>query len=299
MHRIISPKIQPLINQYIKSPTTIAAIYTQYLRCETRTRNCDNPVNHRFHTRFQVAKPAAMLGGHCVSNAPKLDSSCGAGTVEEFAGLKTYFTGARDSTKAVLLCHDAFGYEVPNLRKLADRIAGHGYLVVVPDFFYGEPCDLSKPGFDVEVWFNTHHPRKGSEDAKKVVAALKAQGVTKIGAAGFCWGGLPVVVLASNPDWIQAGVIFHPVALTEDDMRAVKVPLAIYAPENDEFFPVDELHRLAKIVVEETPAECHHKIYPGTVHGWTTRFNEEDAVACQKAEEAHCDLLDWITKYVK
>lgn len=31
--------------------------------------------------------------------------------------------------------------------------------------------------------------------------------------------GLPVVRLGSNPDWIQAGVVFHPVALTEDDMK--------------------------------------------------------------------------------
>lgn len=30
---------------------------------------------------------------------------------------------------------------------------------------------------------------QGFEDAKPVIEALKSKGVTKIGAAGFCWGG--------------------------------------------------------------------------------------------------------------
>ncbi|KAL6506931.1 hypothetical protein OROHE_022368 [Orobanche hederae] len=197
----------------------------------------------------RLFRPTKMLGGHCVSNPPKLDPNCGAGSVEDIAGLKTYFTGPRDSRRAILLCHDAF---VPNLRRLADKIADKGYLVVVPDFFYGEPCDLSKPDFDVEVWFNNHHPRRGAQDAIEVVIAMKCLGVETIGAAGFCWGGLPVVRLCSDPDLIQAGVVFHPVALTEDDMRAVNVPLAVFGPEVDEFFPVEELQRLVKVLKEET-----------------------------------------------
>lgn len=41
------------------------------------------------------------------------------------------------------------------------------------------------------------------------------------------------------------------------------------------------------------------KIYPGAAHGWTTKYNSEDELAVKRAEEAHLDMLNWLTKYVK
>lgn len=40
------------------------------------------------------------------------------------------------------------------------------------------------------------------------------------------------------------------------------------------------------------------KIYPGTAHGWTVRYNAEDEVAVKKADEAHFDMMNWLTAYV-
>ncbi|CAH2056889.1 unnamed protein product [Thlaspi arvense] len=52
----------------------------------------------------------------CFENPPTLSSECGAGTLDELGGLKTYFTGPQDSSRAILLISDIFGYESPNLR---------------------------------------------------------------------------------------------------------------------------------------------------------------------------------------
>ena len=41
------------------------------------------------------------------------------------------------------------------------------------------------------------------------------------------------------------------------------------------------------------------KIFPKVEHGWTVRYNVEDAAAVKSAEEAHQDLLEWFAKYVK
>ncbi|XP_058212437.1 endo-1,3;1,4-beta-D-glucanase-like [Rhododendron vialii] len=72
-----------------------------------------------------------MANAQCCANAPTLSSTCGAGHVEEFGGLKNYISGPSDSKLAILLVSDVFGYEAPNLRLLADKCAAAGYLVTL------------------------------------------------------------------------------------------------------------------------------------------------------------------------
>ncbi|KAI8024127.1 hypothetical protein LOK49_LG03G00808 [Camellia lanceoleosa] len=50
-----------------------------------------------------------------------------------------------------------------------------------------KPENTEKP---LPVWIQSHGTDKGFEDAKPVIAALKNKGISAIGAAGFCWGGL-------------------------------------------------------------------------------------------------------------
>lgn len=41
-------------------------------------------------------------------------------------------------------------------RKLADKVGGAGFLVVAPDFLYGDPADRSNPQFDRDAWIKAH-----------------------------------------------------------------------------------------------------------------------------------------------
>jgi dienelactone hydrolase len=41
------------------------------------------------------------------------------------------------------------------------------------------------------------------------------------------------------------------------------------------------------------------KIYPGASHGWTVMYKVEDETAVKLADEAHQDMLDWLTQYVQ
>uniref|UniRef100_A0A7N2LWZ3 Dienelactone hydrolase domain-containing protein n=1 Tax=Quercus lobata TaxID=97700 RepID=A0A7N2LWZ3_QUELO len=48
------------------------------------------------------------------------------------------------------------GYEAPNLRKLADKVAAAGFFVVVPDFFNGDPFVPDDANRPVQVWLKDH-----------------------------------------------------------------------------------------------------------------------------------------------
>ncbi|KAK2980457.1 hypothetical protein RJ640_028865 [Escallonia rubra] len=236
-----------------------------------------------------------MSGPQCCENPPSLDSASGVGSVQEVGGLKTYVTGPQDSKLAILLIHDAFGYEAPLLRKLADKVAAVGFLVVVPDFLYGDPFDIDNPQFDRQSWIKAHPMGKGCEDAKKVIAALKSKGVSAVGAAGFCWGGVIVVKLAKFDD-IQAGVVLHPGPLTVDEINEVKIPIAILGAEIDNYTSPEQVKQFGEILSARPGVDSFVKIFPGVAHGWAVRYNAEDESAVKSAEEAHVDLLNWLTK---
>lgn len=237
-----------------------------------------------------------MSGPQCCENPPVLSSTSGVGNVVEIAGLKSYVTGSSDSKLAVLLISDVYGYEAPNLRKLADKIAAAGFYVVVPDFFYGDPYNPSaKP---ISDWIQLHGPDKGFEDAKPIVAALRSKGISAIGAVGFCWGAKAVVQLAKSDD-IQAGVLMHPSFVTVDDIKDVIKPLAILGAETDHLFPQELAKQVKEILSSKPEVDSIVKIFPGVSHGWTVRYNTEDENAVKSAEEAHQDALNWFEKYLK
>jgi len=240
-----------------------------------------------------------MSSSQCFENPPTLSSTCGEGTVQEFGGLQTYITGSPDSKLAIILISDVFGYEAPNLRKLADKIAGTGFVVVVPDFFYGDPIiDFNDPNFDVNSWLKVHNVDKGNEDTKAVIAALRSKGVSAIGAAGFCWGGVVLVKLASSTE-LHAAVILHPGPITEDQINDVKVPIAILGAEIDHMSPPEQLKQFGEKLSAKSEFDSFVKIFPGVAHGWTVKYNAEDESAVKSAEESHLDMLNWFTKYVK
>ncbi|XP_055815167.1 endo-1,3;1,4-beta-D-glucanase-like isoform X2 [Solanum dulcamara] len=238
-----------------------------------------------------------MSGAQCMKNPPTLNSASGIGTLQDIGGLSSYVTGSVHSKLAILLISDVFGYEAPLLRKLADKVAAAGYLVVVPDFFYGEPLDREK--HDIQTWLKDHGTDKGCEDAKAVIESLKSKGVSAIGAAGFCWGGMVVSKLANYETTIGAAVILHPGPITVDDINEVKVPTAILAAEHDHIFPPDQAKLVGDALSAKPEIESFVKIFPGVEHGWTVRYNVEDESAVKAAEEAHSDMLNWFTKFIK
>ncbi|KAH9330429.1 hypothetical protein KI387_002537 [Taxus chinensis] len=242
-----------------------------------------------------------MAGPQCCESPPPKDHPfVGVGRLEPFPDLTAYVTGSSDAKDAIILLSDIFGYEAPNLRKLADKVAAAGYFVVVPDYFSGDyfSGDPYAPN-SLPDWLKNHSPEKGFEDTLKVIDLLKSRGITNIGAAGFCWGAKVVVELA-KVEGIKAGVLLHPAFVTVDDIKAVvKVPIAILGAEVDMISPPELVKQFGVILSEKSELASFVHIYPGVHHGWTIRYDENDEIAVRNAEVANTKMLEWFDKYMK
>ncbi|KAL6571530.1 hypothetical protein OROHE_003173 [Orobanche hederae] len=238
------------------------------------------------------ATNAMEKGAVCMDGSP-------AGQVEEIGGLNCYVTGPKDSNISVILATDVFGFEVPHLRKIADKVGAAGFYTLVPDFFHGDPFVSGRPEKPFQDWIKEHPAKeKGIKDAKAVIKALESKGITKIGAAGFCWGGKPVVDLTKRPS-IQAVVLLHPTYVTIKDIEGVEVPISILGGQNDTMSPPSLLKQYDTALKAKHKVNSFVKIFPGAEHGWTTRYNDTDAPAVKRAKKAHKYLLHWLVKYLK
>nr|XP_023891727.1 endo-1,3;1,4-beta-D-glucanase-like [Quercus suber] len=180
-------------------------------------------------------------------------------------------------------------------------IAASGFYAVVPNFLHGEPLVLNDPNRPLQVWLKDHGMvYKGTEEAKPVIEALKSKGFSTVGAAGFCWGAKVVVELGKTDEHIQAVVILHPSFVTPDDIKGMKVPIAILFSEFGDYSKPKLFKQLDDVLASKSDeVDGYVKIFPKVEHGWTVRYNVEDAAAVKSAEEAHQDMLEWFAKYVK
>ncbi|CAL4908062.1 unnamed protein product [Urochloa decumbens] len=241
-----------------------------------------------------------MASSQCCDNPPALNPAAGEGkVVDSFGGLKAYLAGSDESKAAVILISDVFGFESLNLRKIADKVALSGYFVVVPDFLHGDPYTPENTERPLPVWRKSHDPKKDFEEAKPVIAALKEKGKSSVGAAGYCWGGVAVVELAKAPE-IQAAVVLHPGPVTVDDIKEIKCPISILGAEIDHTAPPELVKQFEQVLAANSAQVPHFvKIFPGVAHGWSVRYNHDDAAAVKSAEEALGDTIDWFNKYLK
>jgi carboxymethylenebutenolidase len=209
------------------------------------------------------------------------------------------------SKAGVILYMDAFGPRA-SLYHMAERLAGHGYAVLVPDLFYRfgayGPFD-AKTAFANEVT-GTQIRKMIAEttqemtmrDSGAFLDALSENGATgPVGAVGYCMGGARALNAAGAwPDRIVAAASFHGGGLGSDAAdspanRAGSIKARVYvgSAEVDNSFPPAQSARLAEAL---RTAAVDHIIenYVGMQHGWCV---PDHRVYDEKGAERHWKRL--------
>ncbi|KAL8026224.1 hypothetical protein ABFX02_14G013600 [Erythranthe guttata] len=219
---------------------------------------------------------------------------CEKGKVKQFGGLDCYISGPSHSETAIILITDVFGFAPSHSREIADKVAAAGYYTVLPDFFRGDPYQHGAP---LTPWLKKHAPEEGIKDAIPIIEALKARGITKIGVAGFCWGGKVAADLSKYP-YVEATVLLHPTYTTTEDIQGDKVPISILGGEKDTYCKPELVKEFENILKSKPEVDSFVKIVPGVDHGWTLRYNSSE-FALKKAAESHNDMLDWFEMHLR
>lgn len=185
----------------------------------------------------------------------------------------------------VILYMDAFGPR-PVLDEMAERLAGHGYAVLVPDLFYRKapygPFD-AKTAFTVDetktklmALVTGTTQEMTIRDGAAFLDAFSAEGVSgPVGVIGYCMGGARALnAAATYPDRIAAAASFHGGNLASDaadspHRKAASIEARVYVGTAgiDRSFPPEQSARLAEAL---RVAEVDHTIenYVGVGHGW-------------------------------
>lgn len=195
------------------------------------------------------------------------------------------FGPAEKARAGVILYMDAFGPR-PALSQMAERLAGQGYAVLVPDLFYRSgaygPFD-AKTAFSVDKTRAELRALIGGttqdmtmRDTGAFIETLTAEGVSGlIGTVGYCMGGSRALnAAAAHPDRIVAAASFHGGNLASDapdspHRNAARLKARVYVGMAgvDGSFPPEQS---ALFVQTLRTAGVDHAIenYVGMGHGW-------------------------------
>jgi carboxymethylenebutenolidase len=152
---------------------------------------------------------------------------------------------ASGNAPAIVVIQEIFGVNHV-MRDICDGLAAQGFVAVCPDLFW-----RIEPGIDITdqseaEWkrafelFNAFDVDAGVSDIGATITAVRAlDGVNgKIGAVGYCLGGLLAFLTATRTD-IDATVSYYGVGIEKHLAEAEKLahPLLMHIAEKDQFVP--------------------------------------------------------------
>ncbi|KAE8733460.1 hypothetical protein F3Y22_tig00001120pilonHSYRG00008 [Hibiscus syriacus] len=172
----------------------------------------------------------------------------------------------------VLLLSDIFGFQDSATRDFAYQVACHGYNVLVPDLFRGDPWANSRPKTMFEQWLANQDPRRVANDiatsTKWMVDEFTAAVISK--------------KLVSSDSVLEAAKM-DPTAASK-----IKVPVLFISGDDDPLCPVSVLSEFEKIIGEGSRVV----IFKGRGHAFSHQPGslEED----EDAEQAFTLTRNWL-----
>lgn len=191
----------------------------------------------------------------------------------------------------IVVIQEIFGVNA-NVRAIADGWAARGYFALAPDLFWRIEPNVQltdkteaewKKAFELYQKFDVD---KGIEDIAAAIAHLRGlHGENgKVGAVGFCLGGLLAYLAATRTD-ADASVGYYGVGIEGKlgEAKNIKKPLMLHIAGKDQFVPPEAQKKIADTLGANPHVTIHH--YPEMDHAFTRQGGQHYDKA--NAELAH------------
>jgi len=185
-----------------------------------------------------------------------------------------------EPTAGIIVIHEWWGLN-DNVRAMAERLAGEGYMALAVDLYQGEVAE-DRDGAMRLMGIAAGNRDRVIENLHQARAFLAESGVSKIGVIGWCFGGgWSLQTGLTLGDGIDATVIYYGLLETEAAALApLTSPVLGIFGADDHGIPVEEVRQF-EAVLAELGKEASVHIYEGADHAFAnpsgTRYNAEAA----------------------
>lgn len=208
----------------------------------------------------------------------------------EFGGYLARAAGT--SAPAVVVIQEIFGVN-PSLRRVCDRLAEAGFHAFAPDLFWRLKPDIvldaAKPEEFQQAlgYMGQFDAMAGVADIQASIAMLRGliDSSGKVGAVGYCLGGLLAYFTAAQTD-VDAAVGYYGVNIDKQLQLAMSIrrPLMLHVAQEDHF--VDKAAQAAlKAGLAGNPRVVIHS-YAGADHGFARPGGEHYHAASAELADA-------------
>jgi len=215
------------------------------------------------------------------------------GTFGGYRAVPTSGTGP-----GIVVIQEIFGVNKV-MRDLCDSYAAQGFVAVCPDLFWRLDPGIQLTDQSEEDWkrafelFGQFDVDKGVEDIQATITYLReAREVTgKVGAVGYCLGGLLAYLTATRTD-ADAAVGYYGVNIQEklEESAKIEKPLMLHIAGKDEFVPEEAQKKVMDALKDNEHVTIHH--YPDCDHAFAREGGAHYAPnAAREANQRTMDML--------
>lgn len=213
------------------------------------------------------------------------------GTFEAYCAEPESGTGA-----GILLFQEVFGIN-DNMRGIAERLAGEGFVVLVPDVFWRieprfERKDESGMGDAFAMvqkldWSTLDDDIRATRD--HLVGLPSCTG--KVGAMGFCLGGALAFMAATGCE-VDAAVPYYGSAINGmlDRIERLSCPTLFHYGANDPFIPEEQIVEVEQAVADMPRVQVHRYAAGHAFSNWDAPSMYDEAAA----EEAWSRTIEFL-----
>ena len=201
-----------------------------------------------------------------------------------------------DPLPAIIVIHEWWGLN-DNIRAIADRLAGEGYIVLAIDLFGGTTADNAQDARKL-MKAVVENPEPANENIRQAYDFVnETAGAPRTASVGWCFGGgwsLNTAMLF--PEDLDAAVIYYgQITSDEDRLRPINAPILGLFGGKDRGIPVDSVREF-EAALERLRKNHEIHIYPDAKHAFANPSGM--AYDAEIAEDAWQRTLEFLRTHL-